>query len=386
MGNTHFLGAALAFLGLAFAQDKRCWRSSPCTGPAAPAFEGPWEKNNFAPAERFVKPRTVNTMRGARIGDYRESHEIKGNGSALVFDFGVEVGGIVSFGYKTTANVSIGLAFTESKDYIGYGSDSSNGMFRGPDGAVYATVKLANETQKWTMPNQSLRGGFRYLTMFLNNTGADTVVQLTNIETEIAFQPTWPNMRAYQGYFHSSDETLNKIWYMGAYTLQTNCVPTNTGRQVPMLSRGWANNATLGPGATIIVDGAKRDRAVWPGDMGIAVPSIYFSTGDLESIKNALQVLFDYQVRLFCPTALLTAQSPDGSFPEAGPPLLQRNSDSTFVVAKILLTFQPTTCGAWSASTTTSCTPATLRSSTATGRSTPKRSTSSSARSTTAAC
>jgi hypothetical protein len=300
MGNARFLGA-LAFLGLAFAQDKRCWRNSPCTGPAAPAFEGPWEKNNFAPASRFVKPRTVHTLRGVLIGDYQPKHEIKGNGSALVFDFGVEVGGIVSFGYQATGNASIGLAFTESKNYIGYASDSSNGMFRGPDGAVSAAVKPANDTQKWTMPNRSLRGGFRYLTIFLNDTDASTSVQLTNIETEIAFQPTWPNMRAYQGYFHSSDETLNKIWYMGAYTLQTNCVPTNTGRQVPMLSRGWANNATLGPGATIIVDGAKRDRAVWPGDMGIAVPSIYFSTGDLESIKNALQVLFDYQVRLLLP-------------------------------------------------------------------------------------
>jgi hypothetical protein len=82
-----------------------------------------------------------------------------------------------------------------------------------------------------------------------------------------------------------------------------------------MLANGWANNGTLGPGETIIVDGAKRDRAVWPGDMGIAVPSTFVSTGDLESVKNALQVMFDYQ-------------NPDGSFPEAGPPLLQQNSDT----------------------------------------------------------
>lgn len=104
------------------------------------------------------------------------------------------------------------------------------------------------------------------------------------------------NLRAYQGYFHSSDELLNKIWYSGAYTLQTNNVPPNTGRWVPMLSGGWANNGTLGPGDTIIVDGAKRDRAVWPGDMGIAVPSAFVSTGDLTAVKNALQVMYNYQV------------------------------------------------------------------------------------------
>jgi hypothetical protein len=52
---------------------------------------------------------------------------------------------------------------------------------------------------------------------------------------------------------------------------------------------GWANNGTLGSGDTIIVDGAKRDWAVWPGDMGIAVPSAFVSLGDLDSVKNALK-------------------------------------------------------------------------------------------------
>jgi len=65
----------------------------------------------------------------------------------------------------------------------------------------------------------------------------------------------------------------------------------------------------------VIVDGAKRDRAVWPGDLGIAVPSTFVSIGDLEAVKNALQVMYD-------------DQNPDGSFPEAGPPLLQQGSDT----------------------------------------------------------
>jgi hypothetical protein len=56
------------------------------------------------------------------------------------------------------------------------------------------------------------------------------------------------------------------------------------------------NNGTLGPGDTIIVDGAKRDRAVWPGDMGIAVPSAFVSLGDLDSVKNALQIMYNTQV------------------------------------------------------------------------------------------
>jgi hypothetical protein len=234
----------------------------------------------------------------------------------VVFDFGYEVGGIISLEYTSTGPARIGLAFSESKNWIGQWSDSSNGKFRGPDGAVYAEIENEEKKKtKYTLPDKFLRGGFRYLTLFLVSEEKKTAVRLSDIQLEISFQPTWANLRAYQGYFHSSDELLNRIWYSGAYTLQTNCVPPSTGRQVPMLSKGWANNGTMGPGDTIIVDGAKRDRAVWPGDMGIAVPSIFVSTGDLESIKNALQVIFDYQ-------------NDDGSFPEAGPPLLQQGSDT----------------------------------------------------------
>jgi hypothetical protein len=136
-----------------------------------------------------------------------------------------------------------------------------------------------------------LRGGFRYLTLFLLTNSTDTALEISDVSCEIGFQPTWSNLRAYSGYWHSNDEDLNKIWYSGAYTLQTNSVPINTGRWIPALSQGWANNGTLSNGSTVIVDGAKRDRAVWPGDMGIAVPSTFVSIGDLDSVLNALATM-----------------------------------------------------------------------------------------------
>lgn len=202
------------------------------------------------------------------------------------------------------------------------------------------------------MPDLKLRGGFRYLTLFLVTNGT-TTMKISDVNLEISFQPTWSNLRAYQGYFHSDDDTLNKIWYSGAYTLQTNAVPTNTGRQVPFVVTGWANNGTLGPGDTIIVDGAKRDRAVWPGDMGVAVPSTFVSIGDLNSVKNALQTMYDHQVSHRAPATLLARltvwQNSDGSFPEAGPPLLQQGSDSKHQVFCLISNFthrgQPITCG-----------------------------------------
>ncbi|KAL9064123.1 MAG: hypothetical protein Q9157_007945 [Trypethelium eluteriae] len=301
-----------AFTHLTLGQS--CWRDTLCTGPEQAAFPGAWDSNIFAPASRIVSPAQILSLSsGESISNYTGPASLSGNGSALVFDFGKEVGGIATLDYSTTASGAVGLAFTEGKNWIGEWSDSSNGEFKGPDGAIYSNFSGAGDVT-YTMPDLRLRGGFRYLTLFLI-TDQNATVSFSNISLEIAFQPTWSNLQAYQGYFHSSDEMLNKIWYSGAYTVQTNAVPVNTGRQVPFLTVGWANNGTLGNGSTIIVDGAKRDRAVWPGDMGVAVPSTFVSIGDLESVKNALQVMYNYQ-------------NGDGSFPEAGPPLLQQGSDT----------------------------------------------------------
>jgi hypothetical protein len=260
-----------------------------------------------------VQPKSISTYKDGEVLLHSGPGILKGNGSNLVFDFGIEVGGIVSVSYSSSGTGSLGLAFTEASTWIGEWSDASNGKFAGRDGALYANISNSGNGT-YTMPDKSMRGGFRYLTAFLI-TNANTTVEITDVQLEISFQPTWANLRAYQGYFHCNDELLNRIWYAGAYTLQTNAVPINTGRWVPTLANGWANNGTLGPGDTIIVDGAKRDRAVWPGDMGIAVPSSFVSIGDLDSVKNALQVMYNYQ-------------NADGSFPEAGPPLLQQNSDT----------------------------------------------------------
>ena len=84
---------------------------------------------------------------------------------------------------------------------------------------------------RWTQPIETLRGGFRYLT--LASTGNDPIT-ISNVSCTINFMPGAPDLRGYTGYFYSEgDELLSKIWYAGAYTVQTNVVPHNTGRVVP---------------------------------------------------------------------------------------------------------------------------------------------------------
>ena len=60
-------------------------------------------------------------------------------------------------------------------------------------------------------------------------------------------------------------------------------------------------------GSSVLTDGAKRDRLVWPGDIAISGPSTFVSTNDMVTIKNSLD-------------SLLALQTPNGSLPYAGVP------------------------------------------------------------------
>lgn len=335
-----FIFAILVSIVIAAPEVQSCWRNSTCNGSLQPAFSGPWNSHNLAPTSRLVTPRVVLSLQsGIAVQDYNDNEAtIRADSDGSVFDFGLEVGGIVSFNYSMSGdmtNASIGLAFTEAKDYIGRKSDNSNGG-TGQDNALILSLNGTRDGH-YIMPDASLRGGFRYLTIFLT-AKPGTTVSIRNINLEISFQPTWPNLRAYQGYFYSSEDLLDRIWYSGAYTLQTNSVPGNTGRANVQTDRvGWNNAAYIGPGETVLLDGAKRDRWVWIGDMGTAVPATFVSTGDMESTKNALRAIFDNQVShigfvwLSSTIANGCMKSSDGTLPKAGPPYLSRDSDSQYL-------------------------------------------------------
>ncbi|KAI1764954.1 glycoside hydrolase family 78 protein [Hypoxylon sp. FL1150] len=296
----------------AFAQT--CWRDTPCTGPDEAAFPGEWESNMFTPSSRIVTPKAVFDPETGESSSL-ESASWTSTQSGVYYDFGLEVGGVVSIQFSvlsTDGGGALGIAFTEAKDWIGPVSDSSSGMYERKDGALYANFSSAGDNT-YAMPDEQLRGGFRYMTLFL--VGSSSSVMINNVSLELSFQPTWSNLRAFQGYFHSNDDLLNKIWYSGAYTIQTNALHPSTGRAWPAPESQWLNTGDIGTGNTINTDGAKRDRTVWPGDMGVAISAAFYSTGDIESVKNSLATLYSIQAE-------------NGLLPFSGPPLLATNSDT----------------------------------------------------------
>ncbi|TFK33098.1 Six-hairpin glycosidase [Crucibulum laeve] len=288
---------------------------------------GPWDNFNLAPKSKTVYPAAIHSTNGTvenvqRLIQNRGSATLSGQGSWVALDYGVEVGGLISMNFDViTSTSAISLSFTESPLFIRptASDDSSypseNTTF---DGVLRVPAPL--KTGFWTQPAAALRGGFRYLVIISNSASPVTI---SNVSCAISFMPHVQDLRAYSGYFYAGDpfyhdsDFLTKVWYAGAYTVQTNTVPLNTGRKVPFAAPGtWANNANLGVAGPIIVDGAKRDRAVWPGDMGIAVPAQFVSTNDLIPTRNALSTMF-------------AAINPStGALPESGPPLSQQGSDT----------------------------------------------------------
>jgi hypothetical protein len=98
------------------------------------------------------------------------------------------------------------------------------------------------------------------------------------------------------------------VWIEGAYTNQICNINPHYGNALVHLGEitsnmtislpqtdTWYNNATITNGSSCVVDGAKRDRQVWPGDMSVALPSIFVSTNDLVSVKNSLDSLLALQ-------------------------------------------------------------------------------------------
>ncbi|KAG6827972.1 hypothetical protein H0H92_009798 [Tricholoma furcatifolium] len=289
---------------------------------------GPWDNFNYAPSSRTVRPKFLHSSSGKvqapeqLVPPNDGSATFIENGSYIVLDFGQEVGGMVSFTVdNVTADSSISLSFTESPEFISplHSDDSCRAVSTmNSDGVQLLESPLSPGTFTQTIGEQ--RGGFRYLTILSNN----KPVTISNVSVQSTWMPHWDDLRAYNGYFFALDPTfhdpdfLTKLWYAGAYTVQTNTLDPHQARQQPCPSpTGWANNASGGPvDGPILVDGAKRDRNIWPGDMGISSHTELVALNDLLPTKNSLTVMFS------------TQDPATGSLQYSGPPINAVGSDT----------------------------------------------------------
>lgn len=276
---------------------------------------------NLAPSSRTLLPsstRFVNgTIQNADALLSNDSSEAVLNGPCGVsYDFGKNIAGLVSLNITSVSdpNQYVGVTFTESSLWISNQSCDATGN-SGLDEPLWFQPQSAGV---YTAPKEKQRGAFRYMSIVTNTTGSVNVSQATVHFTNAPDAPD-DGIGNYPGYFQSDDNILNRVWYAGAYTTQLCEIDPTAGdaiwyvtlpNPVPgdSLQQLWFFNQTITDGTNALVDGAKRDRIVWPGDMSVAVPSMFVSTNSLNGVRNGLDSLF-------------ALQNPSGQLPYAGNPV-----------------------------------------------------------------
>jgi hypothetical protein len=224
------------------------------------------------------------TASDATTGGVTLSAHIFGRPYAI-FDFGREVGGQVQLSTSNDGGAAkIGLAFSESWQHVTTASDFSED----PVGVATETHYLTAASGASQLTDPVIRGGFRYLMVFLDEPGT---VRISQLRLHFTPDPTASDLRAYKGSFLSSSDELNRLWYAGAYTVQMATIDPATGRAYPAQPGEVQNNATVAEGPTAITDGAKRDRMDWAGDQAVENPVAYLSTGNTQGALDSLDFM-----------------------------------------------------------------------------------------------
>jgi alpha-L-rhamnosidase len=146
----------------------------------------------------------------------------------IVLDYGQDIGGVPSFTVKAASgSPTMEAGYSEAEEYIAPGGDGGSPSI-GDDGDP-SRADDYTVTGPGVITNRYYQGGQRYQEISLTSPGS---VTLSSVGIHYTAYDGTPS--TFRGYFVSSDNTLNKEWYDGAYTL--NLVQDPAGLQ----SGQWA--------------------------------------------------------------------------------------------------------------------------------------------------
>jgi len=228
-----------------------------------------WKRYDEAPASATVRPVRVlrvqgevtnpDALTGRRSGTTTLTYPVGGPAPSLVLDYGREVGGYGTFDIAATSGASLSATYSETLANLG--NDGATTAF-----AFAATAPSRSDTFPASGPGtvtaSYIQGGERYEQVTLSAPGSVTLTS-----AGIRFTPLRETPAVMAGDFLSSDDLLNRIWFASVYTLNLNQLPPGTSVQP-----GAINHLHL------ILDGAKRDRAVWSGDHLISDLTDYYAS------------------------------------------------------------------------------------------------------------
>lgn len=255
----------------------------------------------------------------------------------VVLDYGVDVGGLPTFEVTASSgSPQLRASYSESLPYLT--ADGDKAPTHSADLHRFDSYAI---NEPGTVTNSYTQGGERYQMISLTTPGT---VSLRAVGVKIGFYNAGADK--YQGHFVCSDEELNKIWYACAYTQQTNMLPigsiaapnsskhskaqttgSNAGASASTDGNDGGSGASPAPSPNlqvvlsndipVIVDGAKRDRSVWSGDLAVQGLVIYYSTGANEYVRESLRLLSSYGAKDGRVSTNLPSEWPVGHGPTA---------------------------------------------------------------------
>jgi alpha-L-rhamnosidase len=267
MGRGGRLAAALAFVLTAVSVPAAHAAGSPAKDSKAPipASSG-WQRYVIDPG-KFVYPKAAFVI-GSPSGIVNpQGLKAPGGGAttinageltpagvgtpALLLDLGTNVGGYVEVGVTSSNGTPIRLGYSESSQYMTPRGDTGGPSFSfGQSDDPDSRTDAIQTTGPVQFRSPGIRGAQRYISIQLDAAGTASI-DYVRVRTEHLH----PGPRRYSGYFLSNDRLLNQIWYASAYTFAMDSYKD--------LRPGFTSSPT------VVTDGAKRDRAIWAGDMGV---------------------------------------------------------------------------------------------------------------------
>jgi hypothetical protein len=197
----------------------------------------------------------------------------------VMVDFGREVGGFPRIVFGTGRCGKVGVqAFESTRHLVNPLGAEAVSLLEPP--VYHDHLKGRGETEL-RLPHC---GGFRYLWLYPEHPGRVTVR-----EVSVDYTPHRPGGPDDCGYFLCSDERLNRIWFAGLHTMEMCTVSPARG--------GIDGRHPIGRGDWVLVDGAKRDRLIWTGDLGPMGAGTYVGTGNGAAVRDSLSSLAYFQMK-----------------------------------------------------------------------------------------
>lgn len=283
--------------------------------PNLTAAQRNWQQYVRSPASTVVLPISVTTNATSGVtlqGGLSFYLDVPSNVTAppvpyVDVDFGQVVSGHLRLNISSASDPApqLRISFCEAEQYIAFWSDYSRTIYSSTPRTTDDLVP-SSSGESWSdvtgcqFSNASQvcadgQHGFRYARIFIQQTaGAENYSSPTgwvNISSvSLDFTPFLGTADTYKGYFLSSDDLLNRIWYASVYSVELNTDTFLANDTEPRDAFSDSLN-----GKTVLMDGAKRDRDPYAGDVAVQSVVDFVSHAAGEASRNVLEDLALHQ-------------------------------------------------------------------------------------------